>query len=120
MMKHDLSMKNGGKLRLLKLFAEDYKCFFLKAEEVKVCIVYWIRVTWVILVCLILLALLEDKCISVYLKLPWIGNVSSNFEKHIYKAIASCSMLKNCVDYNTRVTLPCAKEVSVPTTQKVV
>ena len=44
MMKYDLSMKNGGKVKFRKLFAEvyimlHYKFFYLKAKEVKFCIV---------------------------------------------------------------------------------
>ena len=61
-----------------------------------------------------------EKC-PVYLKLPWIGNVSSNFENQINKAITSCFYdVKPHVVYNTRVVLPSAKKDSVPTTQKVV
>ena len=55
----------------------------------------------------------------VYLKLPWIGNVSSKFENQINKAITSCFYAaKPSVVYNTRVMLPSAKKDSVPTTQK--
>ena len=59
-----------------------------------------------------------EKC-PVYLKLPWIGNVSSKFENQISKAITSCSYaVKPRAVYNTRVMLPSAKKDSVPTTQK--
>ena len=59
-----------------------------------------------------------EKC-PVYLKLPWIGNVSSKFENQIKKAITSCFYaVKLCVVYNTRVMLPSANKDSVPTTQK--
>ena len=59
-----------------------------------------------------------EKC-PVYLKLPWIGNVSSKFENQINKAITSCFYaVKPRVVYNTRVMLPSAKKDSVPTTQK--
>ena len=59
-----------------------------------------------------------EKC-PVYLKLPWIGNVSSKFENQINKAITSCFFaVKPRVVYNTRVMLPSAKKDSVPTTQK--
>ena len=59
-----------------------------------------------------------EKC-PVYLKLPWIGNVSSKFEKQIYKDITSCFYaVKPRVVYNTRVILPSAKKDRVPTTQK--
>ena len=57
----------------------------------------------------------------VYLKLPWIGNVSSKFENQISKAITFCYYaVKPRVVYNTRVMLPSAKKDCVPTTQKVV
>ena len=59
-----------------------------------------------------------EKC-PVYLKLPWIGNVSSKFENQINKAITSCFYaVKPRVVYNTRAMLPSAKKDSVPTTQK--
>ena len=59
-----------------------------------------------------------EKC-PVYLKLPWIGNVSSKFENQISKAITSCHYaVKPPVVYNTRVMLPSAKKDCVPTTQK--
>ena len=59
-----------------------------------------------------------EKC-PVYLKLPWIGNVSSRFENQINKAITSCFYaVKPRVVYNTKVMLPSAKKDSVPTTQK--
>ena len=55
----------------------------------------------------------------VYLKLPWIGNVSSKFENQINKAIASYFYaVKPRVVYSTRVMLPSAKKDSVPTPQK--
>ena len=60
----------------------------------------------------------REKC-PVYLKLPWIRNVSSKFENQINKAITSCFYaVKPRAVYNTRVMLPPAKEDSVPTTQK--
>ena len=59
-----------------------------------------------------------EKC-PVYLKLPWIGNVSSKFENQINKAITSCFYaVKPRVVYSTRAMLPSAKKDSVPTTQK--
>ena len=59
-----------------------------------------------------------EKC-PVYLKLPWIGNVSSKFGNQISKDIASCYyVVKPRVVYNTRVMLPSAKKDGVPTTQK--
>ena len=55
----------------------------------------------------------------MYLKLPWICNVSSEFENQTNKAIASCFYaVKPRVVYSTRVMLPSAKKDSVPTTQK--
>ena len=61
-----------------------------------------------------------EKC-PVYLKLPWIGNVSSKFENQINKAITSCFYsVKPRVVYSTRAMLPSAKNDSGPTTQKVV
>ena len=59
-----------------------------------------------------------EKC-PVYLKLPWIGNVSSTFENQFNRAITSCFyVVKSRVVYNTRVMQPSAKQDSVPTTQK--
>ena len=59
-----------------------------------------------------------EKC-PVYLKLPWIGNVSSKFENQINKAITSCFYaVKPNVVYSTRAMLPSAKKDSIPTTQK--
>ena len=61
-----------------------------------------------------------EKCL-VYLKFPWIGNVSSKFENQISKAITSCYYaVKPRAVYNTRVMLPSAKNDCVLTTQKVV
>ena len=51
-----------------------------------------------------------EKC-PVYLKLPWIGNVSSKFENQINKAITSCFYaVKPRVVYSTRAMLPSAKK----------
>ena len=59
-----------------------------------------------------------EKC-AVYLKLPWIGNVSSKFENQINKAITSCFYaVKPRVVYSTRAMLPSDKKDSVLTTQK--
>ena len=59
-----------------------------------------------------------EKC-PVYLRLPWIGGVSSKFENQSNKAITSFFyVMKPRVVYNTRVMLPSAKKDSVPTTQK--
>ena len=58
-----------------------------------------------------------EKC-PVYLKLPWICNVSSKFEMQIYKTITSCFYAVNfCVVYSTRVMLPSVIKDSVPTAQ---
>ena len=58
-----------------------------------------------------------EKC-PVYLKFPWIGNVSSKFENQINKAITSCFYaVKPRVVYSTRVMLPSPKKHGVPTTQ---
>ena len=55
----------------------------------------------------------------VYLKLPWIGNLSSKVENQINKAITSCFYaVKPSVVYSTRVMLPSARKDNVPTTQK--
>ena len=55
----------------------------------------------------------------VYLKLPWIGNVSSKFENQINKAITSCFYaVKPRVVYSTRVIYHLLKNDSVPATQK--
>ena len=55
----------------------------------------------------------------MYLKFPWIGNVSSKFENQINKAITSCFYpVQLRVAYSTRAMLPSAKNDSVPTTQK--
>ena len=59
-----------------------------------------------------------EKCPG-YMKLPWIGNVSSKFKYQISKAITTCYYaVKPREVYNTRVMLPSAKTDSVPTTQK--
>ena len=51
-----------------------------------------------------------EKC-PAYLKLLWIGNVSSKFENQINKAISSCLYaVKPRMVFNTRVVLPSAKE----------
>ena len=58
-----------------------------------------------------------EKC-PVYLKLLWVGNVSSKFENQICKAITSCYYaVKPRLVYNTRIVLPSAKKDCVLTTQ---
>ena len=60
-----------------------------------------------------------EKCPD-YLKLPWIGNVSSTFENQINKAITSCFYaVKSRLVYNIKVMLPSARKDSVSTTQKI-
>ena len=55
----------------------------------------------------------------VYLKLPWIGNVSPIFENQINKAITSCFYaVEPRVVYETKVMLPFVKKDNVPATQK--
>ena len=57
----------------------------------------------------------------VYLKLPWIGNVSSKFENQISKAITSCFYaMKPRVVYSTGVMLPSAKKSAFLPLKKVV
>ena len=59
-----------------------------------------------------------EKCPD-YLKLPWIGHVSSKCENQINTVITSCFYdMKPCAVYNTGVMLPSANKDSVPTTQK--
>ena len=59
-----------------------------------------------------------EKC-PIYLKLPWIGNVSSKFGNQSNKAITSSFYaVKPHEVYSTKVMLPSAKKDSVPTTQK--
>ena len=61
-----------------------------------------------------------EKC-PVYLKLPWIGIVSSKFENQINKAITFCFYaVKPRVVYNTRVMLPSAKKIAFLPLKKVV
>ena len=49
----------------------------------------------------------------MYLKLPWLGNVSSKFENQINKATTSCFYaVKPSAVYNNRVMLPSAKKVA--------
>ena len=56
----------------------------------------------------------------MYLKLPWIGNVSSKFENQINKAITSCFyVVKPRVVYSTRVILPSAKKIAFLPLKKV-
>ena len=61
-----------------------------------------------------------EKC-PVYLKLSWIGNVSSKFENQINKANTSCFYaVKLQVVYNTRAMLPHAKKFAFLSLKKVV
>ena len=59
-----------------------------------------------------------EKC-PVYLKIPWIGDISLEYESQIKKAINFCFYtVKTRVVYNTRVILPSIKKDYVPTHQK--
>ena len=61
-----------------------------------------------------------EKCL-VYLKLPWIGTVSSKFENQINEAITSCFYsVKPSVVYSTRVMLPSTKMTAFLPLKKVV
>ena len=59
-----------------------------------------------------------EKC-PVYLKMPWVGDVSLKYENQIKKAINFCFHTVNPrVVYNTRVILPSIQKDCVPTHQK--
>ncbi len=59
-----------------------------------------------------------QKC-PVYLKMPWIGNVSLRFESQIKKAITKCFAAANPrLVFGTRKVLPSIQKDCVPTTQK--
>ena len=61
----------------------------------------------------------SEKC-PVYLRIPWIGDISLNYENQIKKAINFCFYTVNPrVVYNTRVILPSIQKDCVPTHQKV-
>ena len=62
----------------------------------------------------------SEKC-PVYLKLPWISNVSSKFENQINKGITSCFYaVKPCVVYSKRVMLQSTKKMAFLQPKKVV
>ena len=59
-----------------------------------------------------------QKC-PVYLKLPWIGDISLRFESQIKQAIANCFFAVNpLVVYSTKKALPSIQKDCVPATQK--
>ena len=59
-----------------------------------------------------------EKC-PVYLKLPWIGNISTKFEKQCKNAVSSCfGAVKLCVVFSTRKILPEVRKDVVPTKQQ--
>ena len=59
-----------------------------------------------------------EKC-PVYLKLPWIGNISTKFEKQCKTAVSSCfGAVKLRVKFSTRKMLPTVRKDVVPTKQK--
>ena len=59
-----------------------------------------------------------EKC-PVYLKMPWVGDISLKYENQIKKAINFCFHTVNpCVVYNTRVILPSIQKDCVLTHQK--
>ena len=58
-----------------------------------------------------------QKC-PVYLKLPYIGNVSMRFEKQIKKAITKCyATVSPRLVFSSRTIFPSIRKDSVPTTQ---
>ena len=59
-----------------------------------------------------------EKC-PVYLKLPWISNISIKFEKHCKTAVCSCfGAVKLRAVYYTRKMLPTVRKDVVPTKQQ--
>ena len=58
------------------------------------------------------------KC-SVYLKLPWIGNISLKFEKQVKSKVQNCfSAVEPRVIFQIRKILPSINKDAVPTTQQ--
>ena len=58
------------------------------------------------------------KC-PVYLKLPWIGNISTKFEKQCKTSVSSCFVaIKLCVVFFTKKMLPTVRKDVVPTKQQ--
>ena len=59
-----------------------------------------------------------EKC-PVYLKLPWIGNISTKFENQCKTAVSSCfGAVKLRVAFSTRKMLPTVRKDVVPTKQQ--
>ena len=59
-----------------------------------------------------------EKC-PVYLRLPWLGSVSTRFEKQVKSAVKQCfSAVEPRVVYSTKELLPATKKNVLPTLQK--
>ena len=59
-----------------------------------------------------------EQC-PVYLKLPWIGNISTKFENQCKTAVSSCfGAVKLRVAFSTRKMLPMVRKDVVPTKQQ--
>ena len=59
-----------------------------------------------------------QKC-PIYLKLPWIGNISLKFEKRVKSNVQNCfSAVEPRVIFHTRKILPSIHKDAVPTTQQ--
>ena len=59
-----------------------------------------------------------EKC-PAYLKLPWIGNISTKFENQCKTAVSSCfGAVKLRVAFSTRKMLPTVRKDVVPTKQQ--
>ena len=59
-----------------------------------------------------------QKCL-VYLKLPWIGNISLKFEKQVKSNVQNCfSAIQPRVIFQTRKSLPSFHKHAVPTIQQ--
>ena len=59
-----------------------------------------------------------EKC-PAYLKLPWIGNISTKFENQCKTAVSSCfGAVKLCVVFSTRKMFPTVRKDAVPTKQE--
>ena len=58
------------------------------------------------------------KC-PVYLRLPWLGSVSTRFEKQVKSAVKQCfSAVEPCVAYSTKELLPATNKDVLPALQK--
>ena len=59
-----------------------------------------------------------EKC-PVFLKLPWIGNISTKFENQCKTAVRSCfGVVKLGVVFSTKKMLPMVRKDVVPTKQQ--